>query len=114
MILKRLKTALVRMLSKPGRFALFEACVIGLMSALAAVLLKEGVSWLGTWRVQASYDNHPLSFLPLISASGGLLVLWLSLGLGSLWLASTVGSSSRCNGWRPPFGQGHALDLHLL
>ena len=29
------------------RYALIEACLIGLFSALAAVLLKQGIGWLG-------------------------------------------------------------------
>lgn len=49
--------------------AIAQACLIGLVAALSAVLLKFATGWLGTWRVHASY----------------LLPVWLvlpSVGLG--------------------------------
>ncbi len=36
---------LYRQLLQPKRFAIFQACLIGLVSALAAVLLKQGVGY---------------------------------------------------------------------
>lgn len=43
-----------REILKPKRFAIFSACLIGLVSGLAAVLLEHGVGWVGRWRVQES------------------------------------------------------------
>ena len=39
-------------------YANIEACVIGIIAALSAVLLKQGSGWLGTWRV------HSIKILP--------------------------------------------------
>jgi chloride channel protein, CIC family len=59
------------------RLAIFEACVIGVVSGLAAVLLKQGVGWLGAWRVYASYQ-FPLGIaLPIIGLLGGWVAGWL-------------------------------------
>lgn len=64
------------------RLAILEACVIGLVSGLAAVLLRQGVGWLGAWRVSMSYEYSPWLALPLIGLGGGclagLLVAWLA------------------------------------
>ncbi|MBE9177814.1 chloride channel protein [Oculatella sp. LEGE 06141] len=59
------------------RLAIFEACVIGVVSGLAAVLLKQGVGWLGGWRVYASYAFPAWITLPLIGLVGGFLAGWL-------------------------------------
>lgn len=59
------------------RFAIVEACVIGVVSGLAAVLLKQGIGWLGGWRVQLSYQFPAWLMLPLIGLLGGLLAGWL-------------------------------------
>lgn len=59
------------------RFAIFEACVIGIVSGLAAVLLKQGIGWLGGWRVQLSHQMPAWIVLPLIGLVGGLLSGWL-------------------------------------
>lgn len=59
------------------RFAIFEACVIGVVSGLAAVLLKQGIGWLGGWRVQLSHQFPAWVVLPLIGLGGGLLAGWL-------------------------------------
>ena len=54
------------------RVAIVEACVIGLVSGLAAVLLKQGVEWLTLWRTSSTL---PLWLaLPTIGLVGG----WLS------------------------------------
>ncbi|NJL36556.1 MAG: CBS domain-containing protein [Leptolyngbyaceae cyanobacterium SM1_4_3] len=53
------------------RLAIFEACVIGLVSGLAAVLLKQGISWLGGWQLSTS-TQFPW-MLPLIGLGGGCL-----------------------------------------
>lgn len=59
------------------RFAIFEACVIGVVSGLAAVLLKHGIGLLGSWRVQLSHQYPAWIVLPLIGLGGGLLAGWL-------------------------------------
>ncbi len=70
-------------LLRPKRFAILEACMIGLVSGLAAVLLKQGVGWLGSWRVEMSSGGNAWWVLPLIGLVGGsiagLLVERLSL-----------------------------------
>jgi len=55
------------------RLAIFEACLIGLVSGLAAFLLEQGVTWLGGWRVQASHHLPAWLVLPGIGLVGGLL-----------------------------------------
>ncbi|MEM1368651.1 MAG: chloride channel protein [Cyanobacteria bacterium P01_H01_bin.15] len=64
------------------RYALAEACLIGLLSAFAAVFLKIGVGWLGGQRVQAADLMGDRIALPLI---GGLL------GFASGWLLENFG-----------------------
>nr|WP_297077903.1 hypothetical protein [Thermoleptolyngbya sp. M55_K2018_002] len=46
----------VRWINGSKQFAIAEACVIGLVSGLAAVMLKQSVGWLGGWRVQWSHQ----------------------------------------------------------
>ncbi|MCU0526879.1 MAG: chloride channel protein [Elainella sp. Prado103] len=60
-----------------ARFAIFEACMIGLVSGLAAVLLKQGIGWLGGWRVQLSHQFPAWIVLPLMGGIGGLISGWL-------------------------------------
>ncbi|MDF0556146.1 chloride channel protein [Kamptonema sp. UHCC 0994] len=60
-------------LLSPKRLAIFEACLIGLVSGLAAVLLKQAIGWLGGARIQASHLLHPWLALPAIGLIGGLL-----------------------------------------
>ncbi len=55
------------------RLAILEACVIGVVSGLAAVLLKQGIGWLGGWRVQLSHQYPAWIMLPLLGGLGGLL-----------------------------------------
>lgn len=55
------------------RLAIAEACLIGLTSGLAAVLLEQGVSLLGGWRVHATEHLPAWLILPVIGAVGGLL-----------------------------------------
>lgn len=59
------------------RLAIFEACVIGLVSGLAAVLLKHGIGAVGAWRVQMSYLAPAWLVLPAIGLMGGLGAGWL-------------------------------------
>ncbi|MGK7921259.1 MAG: chloride channel protein [Trichodesmium sp.] len=67
-----LKTFIYPLL-KPKRLAIFEACLIGVTSGLAAVALKEGVGWLGSWRIAASLKFMPLFSLPLFGLIGGFI-----------------------------------------
>ena len=60
-----------------GRLAIAEACLIGIVSALAAVLLKQGIGWLGAWRVHASNQLPAQIILPAVGLLLGLLVGWL-------------------------------------
>ena len=53
------------------RFAILEACLIGFVSGLAAVLLQSGIGWLGGWRVQLG-SLSPWN-LPLIGLIGGII-----------------------------------------
>ncbi len=55
------------------RYALIEACLIGLFSALAAVLLKQGISWLGGWRIQTANLYGAKIVLPLVGLILGTL-----------------------------------------
>ncbi len=64
---------LSRLLVRPKRLAVFEACLIGLVSGLAAVLLGQGVGWLGGWRQSASHLLPAYYALPIIGLLGGLL-----------------------------------------
>ncbi len=69
MLLKRLEPLLSR-----KRVAIAEACVIGLVSGLAAVLLKQGVELLTLWRTSSTL---PLWLaLPTIGLVGGWLSGW--------------------------------------
>lgn len=68
---------LSRQILKPRRFAIFEACLIGLVSALAAILLEQGVGWLGGWRIRLSHQYPAYLVLPAIGLVGGLLSGWL-------------------------------------
>jgi chloride channel protein, CIC family len=55
----------------PKQIAIFEACLIGLISALAAVSLKLAVSWLEIWRVGLAGTWPAWVILPLIGIVGG-------------------------------------------
>ena len=59
--------------SLDSRYALIEACLIGLLSALAAVMLKQGIGWLGGWRVQTANLVGAKIVLPLIGLVLGTL-----------------------------------------
>ena len=66
-----------KLLRPQRRLAIFEAFLIGLISALAAVLLKAGVGWLGAWRVQKSLLLPAWFLLPSVGLAAGLLAGWL-------------------------------------
>ncbi|MGB5962050.1 MAG: chloride channel protein [Coleofasciculaceae cyanobacterium] len=61
------------LLLRPKRLAIFEACLIGLVSGLAALLLAQGVGWLGSWRQQATHLLPAYLVLPIIGLVGGFL-----------------------------------------
>jgi chloride channel protein, CIC family len=58
---------------RPKQIAILEASLIGLLSGLAAVVLKVGVGWVGGWRLVGAGILPPIVALPLFGAiSGGL------------------------------------------
>ncbi|MCG9893141.1 MAG: chloride channel protein [Thermosynechococcaceae cyanobacterium MS004] len=70
----------VRRWLQPQRLTLIEACLIGLISGLAAVLLQQGIGWLGGWRlfwaanappILGSSHTPPIVILACIGAAGG-------------------------------------------
>jgi chloride channel protein, CIC family len=67
----------LRQLLQPKRLAVFEACIIGLVAALAAILLKFIVGWLGGWRVQVSHLMPAWIALPGLGLLGGLVAGFL-------------------------------------
>lgn len=73
---------------RPKRLAIFEACLIGLISGLAGVLLKLGVGWLGSWRVATSTLIPAAILLPAVGLFGGLLTGFLV----ERWAPETAGS----------------------
>ncbi len=64
------------------RYALAEACLIGILSALSALLLKEGINFLGTYRLHLVNQWGAISVLPLfgliLGGMAGFLVEWIS------------------------------------
>lgn len=64
-------------LFRPKSLAIVEACIIGLVSGLAAVALKQGVGWLGGWRVYGAHLLPAWLMLPTIGLVGGLLSGWM-------------------------------------
>ncbi|MCC0178474.1 chloride channel protein [Waterburya agarophytonicola K14] len=69
------------------RYALIEACLIGLFSALAAVLLKQGIGWLGGYRIKAIELGGARIVLPL----AGLIFGTLAGGIIELLSPSAAG-----------------------
>ncbi|MBD2090931.1 chloride channel protein [Microcoleus sp. FACHB-1515] len=70
---RQLPNQLRQLLLGSRRLAIFEAIVIGIVSGLAAVLLKNGVGWIGGFRVQASYAFSIAIALPAIGFGGGAI-----------------------------------------
>ncbi|MEH2106961.1 chloride channel protein [Nostoc sp.] len=68
---------LSRQMLRPKRLAFVEACLIGLVSGVAAVLLGQAVDWAGAWRVHVSYQWPAYLVLPGIGLVGGILAGWL-------------------------------------
>jgi CIC family chloride channel protein len=68
----------IRSIWQPRRgLAIAEACIIGILAAVCAVLLKFGSGWLGTWRVQTSHILSAGVVLPIIGCSFGFLAGFL-------------------------------------
>lgn len=66
-----------QVLVRPKRLAIFEACLIGLVSGLAALLLGEGIGWLGGWRRTMAHWFPVYLALPAIGLAGGFLAGWI-------------------------------------
>ncbi|KAM3094343.1 chloride channel protein [Phormidesmis sp. 146-35] len=66
-----LSSSFVRLL-QPKQLAIFEACLIGLISGLAAVSLKQGVAWISGWRLQIAHEYPVWVVLPAIGLLGSL------------------------------------------
>lgn len=60
-----------------SRYALLEAAAIGCVSALAALILKSSVSWLGSLRLQVAENFGALSLPVMGLALGWLAGFWL-------------------------------------
>lgn len=71
------KQAIASPLLQPKRLAILEACLIGLISGLAGVILKLGVGKLGSLRIATSLILPPWLILPLLGMLGGWLSGWL-------------------------------------
>ncbi len=63
----------LRHLTQSSRFAIIEACLIGLVSGLAAVALQDGIGWLGGLRISVANQFHSPLMLPVIGLIGGLI-----------------------------------------
>ena len=70
-------TRLLATTSVDVKYALLEACLIGLFSALAALLLKYGIGWLGGWRIKLIHLYGAHWTLPLVGLSLGVLAGWI-------------------------------------
>lgn len=55
------------------RLAIAEACLIGLLAALSAVILKSGAAWLGAWRIHTSHTQPAWLVLPAIGLTFGFV-----------------------------------------
>ena len=62
--------------SADTRYALVEACLIGLFSAVAALLLKQGIGWMGGWRLRTVDILGAHLTLPLCGLIFGCLAGW--------------------------------------
>ena len=69
--------AIALFLLRSKRLAIFEASLIGIVSGLAAVLLKQGIEWCGSLRVSTVEQIPAWLLLPGLGLAGGLLTGWL-------------------------------------
>lgn len=60
-----------------SRYAILEACLIGFCSALAALVIKHGINWLGSGRLYLSQHYGAWTILPLVGLLFGGLAGWL-------------------------------------
>ncbi len=60
-----------------SRYALVEACAIGGISALAALALKDGVGWLGTFRIRIAGEFGPIALPAIGILAGAIAGIWL-------------------------------------
>jgi chloride channel protein, CIC family len=60
------------------RYALTEACIIGLVSGIAALLLKYGINWVGSFRVQIAHQWGAAIALPLMGIILGFASGWVT------------------------------------
>ncbi|MDY7024038.1 MAG: ClC family H(+)/Cl(-) exchange transporter, partial [Cyanobacteriota bacterium] len=61
----------------PQKLGLLAACLIGVISAVAAIVFQVGVGVIGTWRVRFATQFPPLIVLPLFGVIGGFISGWL-------------------------------------
>ncbi|MDJ0899862.1 MAG: chloride channel protein [Xenococcus sp. MO_188.B8] len=59
-----------------NRYALLEACLIGILSGISALFLKAGISLVGGWRIKTSYLFNAHLSLPLAGLLLGCLAGW--------------------------------------
>lgn len=71
------RNRILQFFSRPKRLAILEACLIGLVSGLAAVSLGYSIGWLGGWRQQSTQIFPAYIALPAIGLVGGLIAGWL-------------------------------------
>ncbi len=67
----------LRTLLKPNRLAIVEACIIGVVSGLAAIALRRGAALIGGWRLSPPGELPLWLWIPGFAASLCLLVGWL-------------------------------------
>ncbi len=70
-------SAYLRYWLQPQRLAIVEACLIGLVSGLAAVTLQQGIGLLGTWRLSWTLHVPAPLVLALIGSLSGFTSGWL-------------------------------------
>jgi CIC family chloride channel protein len=73
-----LHNQLAQIFLRPKRLAAIEACVIGLVSGLAAIALGESVGWLGGWRQHVTGIIPAYLLLPSVGLAAGLVAGWLA------------------------------------
>ncbi|MEO0538851.1 MAG: chloride channel protein [Cyanobacteria bacterium P01_A01_bin.123] len=59
------------------RVAIAEACLIGVVSGLSAVFLKQGIEWLTQWRIDQDQVDHAWYLLPMMGMLGAWGAGWL-------------------------------------
>ncbi|MEB3125654.1 MAG: chloride channel protein [Synechococcales bacterium] len=62
---------------KPKTLAIVEAGLIGITSGLAVLVIKYGINWVGTWRIELAYFYPAGLILPLMGGIGGFLAGFL-------------------------------------